>query len=80
MVKALYVDKERLEEKIKESGLKTSYICEKLALSTQGYYKKIKGLTPFRVTEVYVLCDLLNIDDSDKMKIFYPKEQLESCT
>lgn len=75
MIKALYVDADLLKRKIDESGLKTSFICEKLALSSQGYYKKIKGLTPFRVTEVYVLCDLLKIDDSDKVKIFYPKEQ-----
>lgn len=79
LVKTLYVDKGLLEKKMGESGLKTQYICEKLALSRTGFWKKINGITPFKVPEIFVLCSLLNINDDDKMKIFYPKEQPESC-
>lgn len=73
MSKALYVDTELLEDKISESGLKIDYIVENLGLSRQGFSKKRKGITPFKVAEVYVLCDLLNIENADKVKIFYPK-------
>lgn len=77
MSKALYVDKELLSERIKESGLKTGFIIDKLGLSPNGFRKKINGETPFRVAEVYVLCDLLSITDDDAVKIFYPKGNLQ---
>lgn len=75
MNKTLYVDCELLSEKIKESGLKINYLCENLGISRAGFWKKVKGETPFRVPEVFVLCSLLKIENEDKMKIFYPKEQ-----
>ena len=74
MQKALNVDTELLNKKIETSGLRVGYIVEKLGISRQGFDKKRKGLISFRVSEVYVLCDLLRITDNDeKRKIFYPK-------
>ena len=73
MVKSLYVDSELLKKKIKDSGVKTAHISETLGFSRQGFYKKLNGITPFRAAEVYVLCDLLSINDEDKIKIFSPK-------
>lgn len=79
MGKALHIDKELLGVKIQESGLKIGFICEQLGMSRQGFWKKANGLTPFRVSEVFVLCSLLNISEEDKIKIFYPETQLVSC-
>lgn len=79
MGKALHIDVELLDEKIRKSGLKTGFICEQLGLSRQGFWKKANGITPFRVPEVFVLCVLLDINEEDKIKIFYPKEQPISC-
>ena len=73
MAKALYVDQELLKKKIENSGLKTTFIIDKLGLSSQGYYNKVNGITPFKVPEVFVLCKLLSISDEDSIKIFYPK-------
>lgn len=73
MSKALYVDKELLDKKIRESGLKTSFIIKNLGLSPNGYYKKVNGNTPFRIPEVFVLCKLLSISNEESLKIFYPK-------
>lgn len=73
MVKALYVDSEQLNKKIDNSGLKINYLCEVLALSRQGFDKKRNGKTPFRVPEVYVLCDLLSITAEERSSIFCPK-------
>lgn len=68
------VDTQLLDEKIDDSGLRIGFIVEKLGLSRQGFDKKRKGKTPFRTSEVYVLCDLLKISDGDeKTKIFYPE-------
>lgn len=75
MIKALYVDAELLDKKMSESGLKTGFICEQLGISRQGFAKKVKGITPFRASEVYVLCSLLLINSDERLKIFYPKEQ-----
>ena len=60
-----------LDEYIERSGLKVRYICEKLGISNQALCSKRRGDTPFKASEVYVLCDLLNITD-DKDKIFLP--------
>ena len=67
------VNTELLDKKIDESGLKVSFIIEKLGLSHNGFYKKKNGETPFRTSEVYVLCDLLKItDEGEKKLIFMP--------
>ena len=67
------VNTELLDKKIEESGLKVSFIIEKLGLSHNGFYKKKNGVTPFRASEVYVLCDLLRItDEGEKKLIFMP--------
>lgn len=73
MVKAQYVDGVLLDKYIENSGLKIGFIVEKLGISRQSFDKKRKGDTPFRASEVYVLCDLLNISGNDKPKIFCPK-------
>lgn len=68
------LNKQLLEESIKESGLRKSFIIKKLGLSTTGFDKKQKGITPFRTAEIYVLCDLLNISEEDRQQIFFADE------
>ena len=48
------VNTQLLEKKIKESGIKVSFIIEKLGLSSEGFYKKKRGEIPFRIAEIYV--------------------------
>jgi ACT domain-containing protein len=63
-----------LDEKINNSGLKVNYIVESLGISREAFYKKKNGRTPFRKSEIYVICDLLKItNDEEKTKIFYPE-------
>lgn len=74
MVKTQNVDTELLNEYIDKSGLRVSFIAETLGISRQAFDKKRKGVSAFRQSEVYVLCDLLKIyDNSEKVKIFYPE-------
>lgn len=71
--KPLYVDVEGLESKLKTTGYKIEHIVNELGISRQAFSKKRKGLVSFRASEVYVLCDLLNIGADEREKIFYPK-------
>lgn len=68
------INRQLLDEKIKQSGLKINFICQKLGISRNAFDRKRKGEIPFRVAEIYVLCDLLGIkEDAEKEKIFYPE-------
>lgn len=66
-------DLQLLDNKIKGSGYKVGFLAETLGISRQAFRKKLKGTTPFRASEVYVLCDMLKIDATDRQKIFCPK-------
>lgn len=66
------VNTQLLDEKIEESGLKLGFIVDTLGLSRQGFDKKRKGITPFKAPEIYVLCDLLKISNTERESIFLP--------
>ena len=68
--KAQYVDKQLLDEYIEKSGYRIGFIVDTMGISWEAFNRKHKGLTPFRGSEVYVLCSILNISDADKPKIF----------
>lgn len=65
------INTQLLDEKIDSSGLKVGFIVDTLGLSRNGFDKKRKGVTPFRVAEIYVLCDMLKISEKEKSKIFF---------
>lgn len=71
----MLVDTELLNKKIDESGLRITFIVNTLGISRNGFDMKRKGITPFRGSEMYVLCDLLNLNREEKEKIFYPKSK-----
>ena len=65
-------DTNLLKKKIEESGLKLSFIAEKMDLTRQGLYKKVNGITEFTQTEIQILCDLLGIKSlKEKNLIFF---------
>lgn len=69
----LYIDSDLLEEKLDNSIYKIEYIVKELGISRQAFDKKRKGKVAFRASEVYVLCDLLNINTEERNNIFCPK-------
>ena len=73
MVKTQHIDTALLEEAIEKSGLRVNYIVEQLGISRQAFDRKRKGNYAFRQSEVYVLCDLLNLDSERRMLIFFPE-------
>lgn len=71
MVNTLYIESpELLDEYIKKSGLKIGHIVKQLGLSRYGFIKKQKGINTFKASEVFLLCDMLNISEKDREKIF----------
>lgn len=73
MVKTQNIDTALLDDAIEKSGLRVNYIIEKLGISRQAFDRKRKGRYAFRQSEVYVLCDLLNLDDCRRVQIFFPE-------
>lgn len=57
-----------LEKLIKDSGLKLSFIAEKLGITRQALHRKIKGLVQFTGPEIKALCELLNLQEWAKIK------------
>ena len=68
------VNTQLLDEKIKESGFRIEHIVNTVGLSRNGFDKKRKGINPFRVAEIYVLCDLLHISEDEKQQIFFAQK------
>lgn len=64
-------DTSLLRKAISESGLKFSFIAEQLGLSRFGLMKKIDGDNEFKASEIAKLCDILNIDNKKRDRIFF---------
>lgn len=72
------VNTDLLNKAIESSGLKIGFIVEKLGISRQAFDRKVKGIVRFRAAEIYVLCDLLHLSDTQANKIFYPEVDAKS--
>ena len=65
-------DIKKLNDIIKESGLKKTYIAEQLGISKASFGAKANGKGEFKVREVIVLCKILGIRSLQKKEdIFF---------
>lgn len=63
---------ELLKEKVERSGLRTGFIAEKLNISRAGWYRKLKGESPFTAEQIQIMCDILHITSlREKEDIFF---------
>ncbi|NYB73412.1 toxin-antitoxin system, antitoxin component, Xre family protein [Sedimentibacter hydroxybenzoicus DSM 7310] len=61
-----------LKRIIKISGLKYKVIAEKLGITYYALQKKINNINEFKASEISIMCNMLNIKDSNlKEKIFF---------
>lgn len=68
------VDTQYLEKLILESGIKKTYLAEKLGISIQTLRLKILGKAIFTICEANIICEELGITKlSEKEKIFNKK-------
>ena len=62
-----------LEEYIKKSGFKKSFLAEQLGISSYGFSLKCSNKSEFKANEIEILCKLLKIGIKDRMAIFFAK-------
>lgn len=60
-----------LEEFIERSGYKKSYIAAQLGITAYALSLKINNKSEFKANEIDILCKLLKIGVSDRMRIFF---------
>ena len=69
------VNTELLGKKVADSGLKLSFIAEKMGISRLTLYRKLRSQRVFTVDEVNDLCGILAITDlGEKERIFFARE------
>lgn len=74
------VDTQLLDEKIKESGVKKTSLYEAMGISHNGFYKKLRGKTPWRMSEIFVIKTMCRLSDADANNIFFANESTERVT
>lgn len=69
-----------LQDAIRASGLKKSFLAEKCGMSGAWLQKKVLGEADFRVSEIEALRDALHLSYSDIAAIFFCQEVDETST
>lgn len=64
-------DTSLLREKIERSGYKLRYIAAQIGISYQGFLNKLNNESEFKASEIQILYDLLNLNESDREAIFF---------
>lgn len=64
-------DTELLREAIDRSGLKRTYLAERIGLTYQGYLNKERGESEFRQSEIEALSQLLDLNAEEREAIFF---------
>lgn len=62
---------EYLNSRIDEIKIPITTIAERIGISRQSLYFKIKGKREFKVSEVSKLCDILRLTNEEKTLVFF---------
>lgn len=65
---------EMLREKITDSGYKIIFLAEKVGLTPQGFYKKLKDGSDWTFSQVMILQELLRLSKEEIDTIFFNPE------
>lgn len=60
-----------LEDYIAKSGYKKSYLASKIGITSYALALKINNKSEFKASEIDILCDLLGIDNEERMAVFF---------
>ena len=63
-----------LKNTIKEQGIRNLFIADKMGLSPEGFYKKLRGESEFKVSEVSCLTEVLRLTEEQRNAIFFAEE------
>lgn len=69
-----------LLQEIDNSGLKKSWIAEKLGLSYHGLQKKINNDNEFKASEIMILCDILHIVSAERKEEIFFVQSVDKMT
>lgn len=61
---------QKLKSRIVASGLKLTYVASQCGLTYPGWFKKAKGDSEFRASEIKVMSDLMRLTPKEVMDIF----------
>ena len=64
---------EKLKKVIEEQGIKMSFLAEKMGISRQSLYLKLKGDREFDQGEILSLKNTLHLSDKEFLTIFFGK-------
>lgn len=65
------VNRKLLEEKIKQKGLKKSFIAESIGVSRSTFSSLLSNKTEFKASQIRALCKLLDIEDCETMTAIF---------
>lgn len=68
---ASVTNRELLEEKIKQKGLKKGFIAEAIGVSRSTFCALLGGKSEFKASQIRVLCELLDINDDETVKAIF---------
>jgi len=60
-----------LKQIIDDKGYKLSYVASKLSLTREALYKKLRGDTEFKASEIAKLVELLKLTSKETKNIFF---------
>ncbi len=64
-------DTKKLKDKIRDKGLKYSYVASRLGLTPFGFQKKVENDTEFKASEIKKLYELLDLSEKERTEIFF---------
>ena len=64
-------DTERLNQKIKDSGIKKNWISEKCGMTYNSFLNKLNNKTDFTAPEISTLKDVLGLSPQEVNDIFF---------
>ena len=67
-------DTKRLKDKIKKSGIKYTFIAGKLGISKQSLFRKLEDGTDFKVSQMFILKDILRLSAKEAREIFFAED------
>lgn len=70
----IYMNLGYLNYKIEEIKIPITTIAEKMGISRQSLYLKMKGNREFKISEIAKLCDILRLTNDEKNLIFFANE------
>lgn len=65
------LDRELLEEKIRQKGVKKGYLAERIGVSRTTFCAMLRNETEFKVSQIKVLCEILDIQDDETLKAIF---------